>query len=137
MYKADNKGEFLLYNTLIINQDRIDLSVNSLPTFMDPYLKITYIRVEEQTNFNNYWILQNRHWLLNMGVAPLPNETVARVDSYYAQRWETLLSVDDMAASTIRKLADIGQLDNTYILYTSDHGYHLGNYTGSCCQLLT
>lgn len=59
---------------------------------------------------------------------PLPAETIALIDSYYARRWETLLSVDDMVADTINKLQQIGQLNNTYIMYTSDHGYHLGNY---------
>ncbi|XP_054280520.1 N-acetylglucosamine-6-sulfatase-like isoform X2 [Macrosteles quadrilineatus] len=90
--------------------------------------KYNGIKVPRTPNFNTHK-LKNRHWLLNMGVAPLPKETVARVDSYYARRWETLLSVDDMVASNINKLTDIGQLDNTYIIYTSDHGYHLGQFS--------
>lgn len=61
-----------------------------------------------------------------MNPLPLPDETVDRLDSYHARRWETLLSVDDMVAATINKLEDIGELNNTFIIFTSDHGYHLG-----------
>lgn len=41
-------------------------------------------------------------------------------------RWQTLLSVDDMVAALIQKLTDIKELNNTYIFYTSDNGYHSG-----------
>lgn len=64
---------------------------------------------------------------------PLPEDTIARIDSFQARRWETLLSVDDMVAATVNKLQEIGQLNNSYLLYTSDHGYHLGNYTSILC----
>lgn len=43
-------------------------------------------------------------------------------------RWQTLLSVDDMVGLLVKKLEGIKELNNTYIFYTSDNGYHTGTY---------
>lgn len=54
-------------------------------------------------------------------------------------RWQTLLSVDDLIEKLVKKLELLGELDNTYIFYTSDNGFHTGMYTYPlqfCCKLL-
>ena len=42
-------------------------------------------------------------------------------------RLEALRSVDDMVDNIYRMVKKLKKLDNTYIFYTSDTGYHLGS----------
>lgn len=51
-------------------------------------------------------------------------ETVAEHDN----QLRTLLSVDDMVDSIMKGLQENGELDNTLIIYSSDNGYHWGEF---------
>lgn len=53
---------------------------------------------------------------------------VTAIDELMRSRWGVLLSIDDLVAGIVHTLADIGELDNTYIFFSSDHGYHLGQF---------
>ena len=48
-------------------------------------------------------------------------------------RWRTLLSVDDMVENVYNILKRKGMLDNTYIFFSSDNGYHLGKRKSVTC----
>ncbi|KAF9893148.1 hypothetical protein FE257_012559 [Aspergillus nanangensis] len=50
------------------------------------------------------------------------------LDLFHQKRIETLLSVDDLVREVVTKLEDKGILDNTYIIYTSDNGFHIGHH---------
>ncbi|MEP6984975.1 MAG: sulfatase [Chloroflexota bacterium] len=51
-----------------------------------------------------------------------------RVDTLYRKRIQSLQAVDDAIDSIYNTLKANGQLDNTYIIFTSDNGFHLGNH---------
>uniref|UniRef100_A0A1B6CPK4 Sulfatase N-terminal domain-containing protein n=1 Tax=Clastoptera arizonana TaxID=38151 RepID=A0A1B6CPK4_9HEMI len=87
------------------------------------------IKVPRNPNFNIDVRQDNRHWLVGMPPVPLTSDLIDKVDDIHASRWETLLSVDDLVSTVITKLKDIGQDENTYIVFTSDNGFHLGHYS--------
>ena len=49
-------------------------------------------------------------------------------DLWYRQRLCSLQAVDEIVDQVIAKLEAHGILDNTYIIYTSDNGYHIGQH---------
>uniref|UniRef100_A0A3B4AWF5 N-acetylglucosamine-6-sulfatase n=1 Tax=Periophthalmus magnuspinnatus TaxID=409849 RepID=A0A3B4AWF5_9GOBI len=72
---------------------------------------------------------KDKHWLLRQASNPMSNSSLNYLDNAYRKRWQTLLSVDDMVAALVKKLTDIQELNNTYIFYTSDNGYHTGQFS--------
>ena len=57
----------------------------------------------------------------------MTQEEIAIVDEWYRQRVRSVLAVDEMIAAIIDKLKEKKLLDNTYIFFTSDNGFQLGN----------
>ncbi|XP_069022326.1 glucosamine (N-acetyl)-6-sulfatase (Sanfilippo disease IIID), b [Embiotoca jacksoni] len=72
---------------------------------------------------------KDKHWLLRQPANPMPQSTLTFLDDAYRKRWRTLLSVDDMVEMLVKKLDSIKELNNTYIFYTSDNGYHTGQFS--------
>ncbi len=51
-----------------------------------------------------------------------------RIENRNAVRLRTMLAVDEMVASLVRELEDVGELDNTFVFFASDNGWHLGEH---------
>ena len=59
---------------------------------------------------------------------PLSDEEIVQLDEEYRARVQAMQAVDEMIARLVGALEDAGQLENTYIIFTSDNGYHLGQH---------
>jgi len=59
---------------------------------------------------------------------PLSPEQKSYLEELHRKRLQSMLAVDDMVGSLIKALRESGELDNTYIFFTSDHGFHLGQH---------
>ncbi|KAJ6043098.1 uncharacterized protein N7446_001294 [Penicillium canescens] len=65
-------------------------------------------------------------WVNNV---PELNQTVIDyIDEFQRCRLRALQAVDDMIGNLVEKLDKLGELDNTYIFYSTDNGYHLGQH---------
>jgi arylsulfatase A-like enzyme len=53
---------------------------------------------------------------------------IAANDAEYRNRLRSLQSVDEALLAIYRKVQSIGQLSQTYFVFTSDNGYHLGQH---------
>jgi len=65
----------------------------------------------------------------NIATNPFITEDAATViTGIFKNRWRTLMSVDDVIADVIAAVEEVGELDNTYFFYSSDHGFQLGQF---------
>ncbi|KAG7358785.1 sulfatase [Nitzschia inconspicua] len=75
----------------------------------------------------NYSGFPDHHWLVR-SQGPLTKEEGEKIDELYVSRLKTLISVDDLVEELVLKLDTWGVLNNTYVIFTSDNGYRLGQF---------
>ena len=58
----------------------------------------------------------------------ISEEEASTIDDRYRQRLESMLAVDEMVGSLVQELEAAGELDNTFIFFTSDNGFEQGEH---------
>jgi arylsulfatase A-like enzyme len=92
------------------------------PTYADAAANVQY----PKTAAFNQLPVNPPPWLAQH--APLTADQQARITSEYQNRVEADLSVDNMIGHIERELRAKGVAKNTYIVFSSDNGYHMGEY---------
>lgn len=77
-------------------------------------------------SFNEKDVTDKPSWVRSKPLLSPENE--AFIDARYRERLQTLLALDELVERVVTELETSGELNNTYIFFTSDNGYHMGQH---------
>lgn len=59
---------------------------------------------------------------------PLTEGVAETVTGIFKNRWRTILSIDDLVAGVVDECTALGVAEQTFFIYSSDNGFHLGEF---------
>ena len=84
------------------------------------------VKAPRLPSFNESDMSDKPPWLQSR---PLASPTqIAQIDTRHEGRAESLQAVDELVEAVVNKLRNVGALNNTYLVFTSDNGWHHGEH---------
>jgi N-acetylglucosamine-6-sulfatase len=77
-------------------------------------------------SFNEQDVTDKPPWIQSL--RRLTSDDIANIDQRHENRIESLQAVDRLVAAVVSTLGQQGVLSNTYIVFTSDNGFHHGEH---------
>lgn len=84
------------------------------------------VKAPRTASFNETDVSQKPAFI--RAIPALNAKEIAELDELYRKRLRSLQAVDDLVEEIIAALTATGQLGNTYIVFSSDNGFHLGQH---------
>jgi arylsulfatase A-like enzyme len=83
------------------------------------------LRAPRTPSFDEADVSDKPGWVRSLS---LDSAEEKRIDELYSKRLKTMAAVGEMTGGLLRTLEQTGKLDNTYLVLTSDNGYHMGHH---------
>jgi N-acetylglucosamine-6-sulfatase len=84
------------------------------------------LKAPRLASFNEADVTDKPPWIQSL--RRLTSDDIASIDKRHENRIESLQAVDDLVAAVVGKLGAEDVLSNTYIVFTSDNGWHHGEH---------
>jgi len=84
------------------------------------------LKAARPPSFNEADVSDEPPWISSR--ARLTTDEIAQLDKRHEARAETLQSLDDLVGGVVGALNSAGVMDNTYVFFTSDNGWHEGEH---------
>ena len=99
------------------------LPAKPAPRHEDGFEGVTAPRVP---SFNEEDVSDKPAWVHSLPL--LGPDDMETIDDIYRKRLQSMLSVGDMVAMILAALESVDELDQTYIIFTSDNGFSVGEH---------
>jgi N-acetylglucosamine-6-sulfatase len=138
-------GEPTAYLTDVLAEKATDFVLRTAPTaqpffmYIAPYAphqpatpaprhQEAFLGVEapRTLSFNEADVGDKPTWVKNTRLRTVAQ--IAQLDAVYRRRLQSMLAIEDLVERLIETLRVTHQLENTYIFFSSDNGFHLGQH---------